>query len=133
MQRTSDFFFFSTYYQVPRSSSKWMSFENKNRLNKKSRIYGTSDRSDLSVYLSALLKSASNVQILFSDWLRGITWENKLNLPQMYGILYIWGRFLKCTALWLAQRQNRPQMFAHFTENLIFDSNSTSDRIYQMC
>ena len=35
--------------------------------NKKSRIYGTSDRSDLSIYLSALLKSASNVRTFEAD------------------------------------------------------------------
>ena len=56
--------------------------------NKKSRIYGTSDRSDLSIYLSVLLlKSASNVR-------------TKIGLKCT-------GFGLKCTA------QNRPQMYVH--------------------
>ena len=83
---------------------------------------------NLSIYLSALLKSASNVRtfeadvlctfeadfFFLSDWLRQITWENKLNL---YGILYIWGRILKCTVLWLAQRQNSVHLRPIFNEN----------------
>ena len=112
-------------------------------INKKSRIYGTSDLiSALLICLKCTYIWGRSVHLrpIFSDWLRQITWENKLNLPQMYGILYIWGRFctfeaefLKRTALWLAQRWNRPQMYVHFTENLTFDSNSTCDRFYQMC
>ena len=87
----------------------------------------------LSIY--QLYGSASNVQL--SDWLRQITWENELNLPQMYEILDIWGRFctfeadssnvqlsdwlrdrigLKCTYIW-------GQIFKFLT----FDTSSTSD------
>ena len=46
------------------------------------------DRPQMYVHLRPILcctfeaELASNVQL--SDWLRGITWENKLSLPQMY-------------------------------------------------
>ena len=63
------------------------------RINKKSRIYGTSDRSDLSIYLSALLKLASNVQIGLKCTESA---SNVRNWPQMYGI------GLKCTAVYLS-------------------------------
>ena len=35
-------------------------------------------------------KIGLNVQILFSDWLRGITWQNKLSLPQCTRTASIW-------------------------------------------
>ena len=59
---------------IQRHSKLWQPISNSISSNKKSRIYGTSDLSDLSIYLSALLKSASNVQI-------GFRTENR---PQMY-------------------------------------------------
>ena len=115
--------------------------------NKKSRLYGTSD---LSIYLSALLKSASKCTYIWgrfsvhlrlilytfeadslyiwgqfsihlrliwanqtavhlrqnlSDWLRHIKWQNKLSLPQMYGI------GLKCIENW-------PQMYRESASNV---------------
>ena len=81
--------------------------------------------------------SASNVQILFSDWLRGITWQNKLSLPQMYihrPQMYRIG--LKCTALWLVQRensasnvQNRPQMYRLANQNVCtFEADSLANQ-----
>ena len=168
--------------------------------NKKSRIYGTSDQSDPSIYLSALLKSASNVRtfeadslyiwgrfsihlrpilctfeadslyiwgwfsihlrpILYtfeanslyiwgpiwanqtavhlrqnlSDWLRHITWQNKLSLPQMYGIglkcIENRSQMYRYCSLIGSDSENRPQMYRILT----FDSNSTSDISYQMC
>ena len=70
-----------------------------------------------------------------SDWLRQITWENKLNLPtnvhrpQMYSCLIGSDRFgLKCTALWLAQTRTIEADSSKMFNFLTFDSNSTSDR-----
>ena len=81
-------------------------------------------------------ESASNVQLSeLSDWLRQITWENKLNLPQMYihlrpictfeaGSVHLRPNLksasnvqlsdwlseigLKCTAVWLANSVCQP-------------------------
>ena len=94
-----------------------------------------------------MYRLASNVQLC--DWLRQITWQNKLNRPQMYGL------GLKCTesasnvqiglkkmysSLIGSDRKsasnvrNRPQMYVHLrpilwkcSNSLTFDSNSTSE------
>ena len=88
------------------------------------------------VHLRPNLKLASNIQLSeLSDWLRQITWENKLNLPQMYIHLRPIHTFeadsvhlrpnlksasnvqlsdwlseigLKCTAVWLANSVCQP-------------------------
>ena len=139
--------------------ARWCAWGITNTINKKSRIYGTSDQSDLSIYVRTfeadslyiwgqfsihlrpilyrfsihlrlilyrfsihlrpipyrfsihlrliLYRFSIHLRQNLSDWLRHITWQNKLSLPQMYRELasnvqnslsepirelYIWGR-----------------------------------------
>ena len=50
-------------------------------------------------------QTAVHLRQNLSDWLRHITWQNKLSLPQMYGI------GLKCI-------ENRPQMYRELASNV---------------